>query len=127
MAALLGGGGSAAAAAAGGGVGESQADDNSSKPAKSNKMGNKMMMKPSGGSGSGQSGLSLPSTPLLDALPPLRRAQFLQIVLRQVKVSGGHEADKLILAEEYLSKNGGDYDKAYQYVKALADGSSQGA
>jgi len=68
-----------------------------------------------------------PSTPLLDSLPPLRRAQFLQIVLRQVKASGGAEADKDNLAEEYLSRCNGDYEKAYraayQYMKALSEGS----
>jgi len=63
-----------------------------------------------------------PASPLLDALPPLRRAQFLQIVVRQVKATGGVEADKFNLAEEYLSRCNGDYDKAYQYVKALSEG-----
>jgi len=59
-------------------------------------------------------------TPFLDQLPPLRRAQFLQIVLRQVKASGGTEADKLPKAEEYLVTCGGDYDKAYRHVKSLS-------
>jgi len=63
-----------------------------------------------------------PRSPLLDALPPLRRAQFLQIVVRQVKAAGGVEADKFHLAEEYLSRCNGDYEKAYQYVKALSEG-----
>lgn len=61
------------------------------------------------------------ATPMLDGLPPLRRAQFLQIVLRQVKNSGCADADKYPMAEEYLMKCGGDYDKAYQYVKALSE------
>jgi len=63
-----------------------------------------------------------PSTPQLDALPPLRRAQFLQVVLRHVKASGGMESDKFNLAEDYLSKCGGDYHRAYQHVKALSEG-----
>jgi len=65
-----------------------------------------------------------PSTPLLDALPPLRSVQLLQIVVRQIKASGGTEADKYYLAEEYLSRCNGDYDKVYAYVKALNEGST---
>jgi len=83
---------------------------------KSNKMGSSMK------SGSGQpSGSATHSTPMLDLLPPLRRAQFLQIVLKQVKASGGVVAHKAELAEEYLTKCEGDYDKAYKYVKSLSE------
>jgi len=70
----------------------------------------------------GQVGKEEAQTPLLDALPPLRRAQFLQIVLRQVKSSGGEDTQKFVLAEEFLVRNHGDYDLAYQHVKALSDG-----
>ncbi|CAK0834022.1 unnamed protein product [Prorocentrum cordatum] len=60
------------------------------------------------------------STPRLDLLPPLRRAQFLQVVQRQVKSSGRHK-EKQELAEEYLALCNGDYDEAYQYVKQLGE------
>jgi hypothetical protein len=86
------------------------------KVSKFNKMG-KVNRQPS------QNAPTVP-TPILDALPPLRRAQLLQVVLRQVKATGGSDADKLVKAEEYLASNNGDYDKAYQYVKSLADGAS---
>lgn len=70
---------------------------------------------------SAQPGPAGPATPLLDALPPLRRAQFLQVVLRHLKASGGAEAEKFKFAEEYLSTCSGDYDKAYQHVKTLSE------
>jgi hypothetical protein len=56
-------------------------------------------------------------TPLLNALPPLRRAQILQIVSRQVKATGRPENDRNFLAEEYMLKADGDYDTAYKLAK----------
>jgi hypothetical protein len=58
-------------------------------------------------------------TPRLDALPPLRRAQFLQVVKRQINSSNRRDSEKCQLAEEYLALCNGDYDKAYEYVKSL--------
>lgn len=51
-----------------------------------------------------------PRSPLLDVLLPLRHAQFLQIVVRQVKAAGGVEAGKRDSAEVYLSRCDGDYE-----------------
>jgi len=63
---------------------------------------------------------AVPPTPFLDNLSPLRRSQFLQLVLRQVKATGGMEADKTLLAEDYLRTYEGNYEKAFEYVKALS-------
>lgn len=76
-----------------------------------------------GDPGTGPATQKTSSTPRLDLLPPLRRAQFLQVVQRQVK-SSGKQTEKQELAEEYLALCNGDYDEAYQYVKQLGENSA---
>ena len=61
------------------------------------------------------------ATPMLDALPPLRRAQYLQVILRYMKKTEKNEDAKLPLSEEFLNKFDGDCMNAQQHVKDLAD------
>jgi hypothetical protein len=72
-----------------------------------------------GSEGGGANTKSPTPTPLLDTLPPLRRAQFLQVVLRQVKATNGDEAHKMALAEEFLEQCNGDCNLAFKHVKDL--------
>ena len=60
-------------------------------------------------------------TPMLDALPPLRRAQYLQVVLRFIKISNGHGADNLKMIEKFLKQFDGECMDAQKHVRDLAD------
>ena len=57
---------------------------------------------------------SAEATPMLDALPPLRNAQYLQAILRFAKKSGKREADKSTLSEPFLNQFTGEYMDAHQ-------------
>jgi len=57
--------------------------------------------------------------PVLASLQPLRRSQFLQIVLRQMPATDKSQETKLRLAEDLLTRNNANYEQAYNFVKSM--------